>query len=158
MNSPQWPPRRGSSSPETPAKRSSGSYSLTGLHLGDGVQVDARELAVLRFCDGRNAVHAIAHLATAALDRADEPVTRDEIVAVLKRVQDLALLECPDRALQLAERGAWGEAERVATQGLFQTALPAVRMESDDVEVRSDLRWRCVGCGACCSGRYRVGD
>jgi len=29
-------------------------------------------------------------------------------------------------------------------------------MELDDVEVRSDLRWRCVGCGACCSGRYRV--
>jgi len=107
MNSPQWQPRRWFLvTPKlcpgtTAAKRSSGSYSLTGLHLGDGVQVDGRELAVLRFCDGRHGVQAIAHLATAALDRADEPVTHDEIVAVLKRLQDLALLECPDRALQL---------------------------------------------------------
>lgn len=140
----------------TAAKRASGGYSLTGLHLEDGVHVDGRELAVLRFCDGRHSIDAIAHLATGVLDRTERPVTHDDIDAVLKRLRDLALLECPDLALQLAERGAWREAERVATQGLFQPAPPAAHMEPEEVEVRSDLRWRCVGCGACCSGRYRV--
>lgn len=86
----------------------------------------------------------------------ETPFTPEGILAAMRWLDERMLLISPKLPHWLARNGALPQAVQVARYGLFEIAEIPANYTPADIQIRDDLRYACLSCGACCSGRYRV--
>jgi Fe-S-cluster containining protein len=84
-------------------------------------------------------------------------LTDAEVLAFYQDLQTRLLLDTDAIRARLVEVAAERQAENVARLGLFEAHFSRLlEYPAESIQIREDLRYGCRGCGACCSGRFRV--
>jgi Fe-S-cluster containining protein len=104
--------------------------------------------------DGATPLEALRADVAAAFQLA---LTEAEVEGFVRDLDARLLLDTPATRAQLTRVAQERRAEGAARLGMFEAHFSRLLdYPPESIQVRDDLRYGCRGCGACCSGRFRV--
>lgn len=100
--------------------------------------------------------HTLAEAAREVAERCAETITDDEVQRLVRDLDDRLLLDTPEAKTRIAALVAARRRRHRARFGLLDVKGGLSEIPLERVAVRPGLRYGCLGCGVCCSGRFRV--
>ncbi len=109
--------------------------------------------AIARCLDG---VHTLEEIFSAVAQACQSPIPPQQGLALIQDLHQRLLLDDPSLRPELERRQRQRLALQQARRGAFEVHLGQLHESLANLDVRPDLRFDCLCCGRCCSGRFRI--